>query len=116
MFGSKNKSPQQSPLHNVPVPVLCKFWQEDGVWNATAEHIAVAVFGETFEEARDNMCNALISHFQNAEETGRLSELVTHLKRRADDRMLESEILPDSFVGRLSVPMDNEAEMALDCA
>ena len=65
------------------VPVLCRFWQEDDVWNGIAEDMAVAVFGETFEEARENLRSAIESHFASAIGTGELSSMLDHLQSRA---------------------------------
>ena len=46
------------------VPILVRFWQEDGVWNASALDISVAVFGNSFEEARSNFEEALAHHLE----------------------------------------------------
>jgi len=46
------------------LPVLCRFWNEDGVWNGSAEDVAVAVFGQTLEEAINNLRAAVQNHFE----------------------------------------------------
>jgi predicted RNase H-like HicB family nuclease len=85
------------------VPVLCKFFQEDGVWNAHAEHLPVAVFGNTLEEAQKNLGDAIVTYMQSLAEVGRIQEVITMLIRRAEDQMLVQEIHADSFIGKLLV-------------
>ena len=70
---------------SVAVPVLCKFWFEDEVWNGTAEHMAVAVFGNTFEQALENMRAAIQSHVESMIETGKAPELMRLLQEKARD-------------------------------
>ncbi len=53
-----------------PISILCRFWSEDGVWNGLAKDLPVAAFGQTFEEARRNLSDALLSHLQSASELG----------------------------------------------
>ena len=43
---------EKRPSVSQEMPVLCKFWQEDGVWNGSAQDLPVAVFGETIELLR----------------------------------------------------------------
>jgi len=44
-----NRTHEQQEL---VLPVLCKLWydSEDETWNGVAEHLAVAVFGDSFEQ------------------------------------------------------------------
>lgn len=51
-----------------PMSILCKFWSEDGVWNGVSEDLPVAACGQTFEEARRNLSDALLCHLQSASE------------------------------------------------
>jgi len=68
------------------VPVLVRFWAEDGVWNASAMDIPVAVFGDTFEDARRNFEQALISHFEVLCEMDQMQQTVRILLSKAKER------------------------------
>jgi predicted RNase H-like HicB family nuclease len=56
----------------VEVPVLCRIWEEQGVFNGIAEDLPVAVFGKTLEEAQSNLRDAVISHFDALRELHKL--------------------------------------------
>lgn len=99
---------KKAEMQTVGFPVLCRFVEEGGVWNACAEHLPVAVFGDTFEEARKNLCHALTSHFQSVAEAGRTEELIALLYRRAEDHLLVNEMGPDSVIGKMLVPVGRE--------
>lgn len=71
--------------HSVAVPILCKFWSEDGVWNGVAEHLPVAVFGETFEAAKDNLRSAIGAHLKAVRELGDLDPTIERLLHDAND-------------------------------
>lgn len=75
-------------------PVLCKLWQEDDVWNGSAEHLAVAVFGHSYEEAQKNLSEALVSHFQCWVEAGRKSELLDQLSEQSSEQVQLNDIAP----------------------
>lgn len=96
------------------VPVLCRFWHEDGVWNGIAQETAVAVFGNSFEEARENLRSALESHFDSAEETGQVEQVLACLVERARDYRFLSldEIAPDSAIVKMQVARKGEAWVA----
>lgn len=64
------------------LPVLGKFWFEDGVWNGVAEDMAVAVFGKTLEDAMANLKEAVESHLEVISEAGELPTLISHLQER----------------------------------
>lgn len=68
--------------HSGAVPILCKFWSEDGVWNGVAEHIPVAVVGETFEAAKENLRSAIGAHLEAIRESG---DLDSNLETLLDD-------------------------------
>src|SRR5580658_8238092 len=57
-----------------PVPILCKLWQEDDLWNGIALDLPVAVFGKTFEEAKRHLFEALDAHFETLREIGSYDE------------------------------------------
>lgn len=67
------------------VPILCKLWSEDGVWNAISADLPVAVFGDTFEEAKANLEEALIGHFAALEQTGQLKNTIELMMRKAHE-------------------------------
>jgi hypothetical protein len=62
------------------IPVICKFWQEDGVWNGSAHDLPVAVFGNTLEEAKEHLADAIISHFCALQKIGQLDAVVFELQ------------------------------------
>lgn len=67
--------------HNVvEIPVLLRFWEEDGVWNGEAVDLPVAVFGKSFEETTRNLQEAVISHLETLKEIGTLKEAVDALR------------------------------------
>ena len=78
----------------VLVPVLVRFWSEDGVWNASAMDIPVAVFGESFEEARAHFEEALASHFEILCERNQIEGTIKILLRAAKDRGFYERIQP----------------------
>lgn len=106
-------SNRQGAEIGVTVPILCKFWSEDGVWNAVAEDLPVAVFGSSFEEARDNLRAAIESHIESMIETGQVGELITHLQERAREYLSVDEISPDSPLLKMLVAMKNQEIIAV---
>lgn len=87
---------QPAPL--IEISVLCKAWQEEGVWNATTEDLPIAVFGHTFEQARDNLQDAIFSHLEAAQETGRLEQMAKELLQRARERSFTLAEMPSDHV------------------
>jgi predicted RNase H-like HicB family nuclease len=109
---SSGKTKQQLPPH-ADVPILVRFWQEDGVWNASAFDLAVAVFGDTFEEARSNFEVALDSHFALLVDMGRAVATVRRLKRIAKDRGFYADRMkPRQTVEQFEIPREMEACLA----
>jgi predicted RNase H-like HicB family nuclease len=53
------------------IPILCRFWEEDGVWNAAAHDLPVAVFGKTLQQAKKHLNDALMAHFEALHELGK---------------------------------------------
>ena len=78
--------------------MLCKAWQEDGVWNATAEDLPVAVFGHTFEQARHNLHEAILSHLEAAQESGMLERVARQLRQRALEHSFTMAEMPSDHV------------------
>jgi predicted RNase H-like HicB family nuclease len=83
--------------HSVAVPILCKFWSEDGVWNGVAEHLPVAVFGETFEAAKDNLRSAIGAHLETVRELDDLDSTTETLLRDAKD-FLSVQDIPSGLI------------------
>ena len=80
MLGMKTQEPT-----TITIPILCRFWEEDSSWNGSADHLPIAVCGATFEEARDNLRDAITGHFQTVGDIGDIGELLEQLKRRAHE-------------------------------
>jgi predicted RNase H-like HicB family nuclease len=88
--------------------VLCKFWPEDGVWNGIAEDLPVAVFGETFEEAKRNLADALESHLSSVMDSGEGDRVVKDLQSRARDYLCIDEIPLDSALLKMLVAVKSQ--------
>lgn len=99
---------QPLPPH-VGVPILVRFWHEDDVWNASAFDLGVAVFGDTFEEARANFEVALESHFELLVKMGRAKATVARLRAVAEDRGFYERIKPRETVEKYEIPSEMEA-------
>lgn len=89
---------KKHPMPVVEIAVLCKAWQEDGIWNATTEDLPIAVFGHTFEQARHNLQEALFSHLEAAQEMGTLQQLADELLQRARERSFTMAEMPSDRV------------------
>jgi predicted RNase H-like HicB family nuclease len=72
----------------VEIPVLLRFWQDDGVWNGVAVDLPVAVFGSTFEDAAHNLQDAVISHLETLQEVGSLQDTIHLLRACARNQRL----------------------------
>lgn len=68
------------------VPILVRFWEESGVWNASAFDLPIAVFGNTYAEARKNFEGALIAHFDLLIELKRAGIVADQLRKIADEQ------------------------------
>jgi len=97
-----------------PVSILCRFWSEDGVWNGVAQDLPVAAFGQTFEEARRNLSDALLCHLQSASELGRLPEIMNLLQQREHDFLPVDEIPLNSPLLKILVAMKDREFLALN--
>lgn len=96
------------------ISILCRFWSEDGVWNGVAEDLPVAAFGPTFEEARRNLSDALLSHLQSASELGKLAEIIRLLQQREHDFLPVDEIPLNSPLLKMLVAMKDREFLALN--
>lgn len=108
-FGRK----QESAKNEIAVPILCKFWLEDAVWNGIAADLAVAAFGSSFEEARDNLATALVSHFESVQEAGKIEQLIALLQEKARDYLPFAEVSPDSPLVKMLVAIKDDEVFSL---
>lgn len=114
MFG-KNKGNHTSHPPVVGIPILCNFWKEDDVWNACTAHLPIVVFGDTFEEAKTHLLDAIISHFESVQEAGRIEELTSLLLERAKEYWTLNEIRSDSPIVKFLVSVTGQ-EVVRVCA
>ncbi len=98
----------------VEIPVLCRIWEEQGVFNGIAEHLPVAVFGKTYEEAQNNLKDAILSHLEALREVHQLDAVVEHLRSQARDTHFSPQELPrnESFF-RFSAAIHDSQILAL---
>ncbi len=106
---------KRTEQNGVAIPILCRFWFEDGVWNGTAEDMAVAVFGSTFEEAMSNMRAAVGSHIESVMEAGEIEDLIRHLQERAKEYGFLSldELSPSSPLVKMLVAIRDREVIAV---
>lgn len=97
------------------IPVLCKFWQEDGVWNGEAQDLAVAVFGDTFEDAQRHLSDAIICHLEALQELKQLKQTIAYLQQRARDFNVSAEEIPSNrpFLRMDATFHDNQLSMTV---
>ena len=106
-------SKQHAP-EGVEIPVLCRFSQEQGVWNAVAVDLPVAVFGHSFEEAQRNLGDAIITHLEALQEVGLIDETIQSLRCRAKDyRVAVQEMGNNEPLVRFSAAMEDHKILAL---
>lgn len=103
----------QKALADVSIPVLCKMWHEDGVWNAVAADLPVAAFGETYEEARENLASALVCHFEALLKSKRIEATIESLQKASRQYFSMEEIPINSSLLKMLVAMKNQEFMAL---
>lgn len=83
------------------------------MWNGVAEDLPVAAFGQTFEEARRNLSDALLSHLQSASELGQLAEIIRPLQEREHDFLPVDEIPLNSPLLKMLVATKDRQFLAL---
>lgn len=89
----------------VTVIILARVWQEDGVWNASAFDLPIAVFGSTPDDAVKNFSEALDLHFEVLAELDKLRDTVKRLKALAQDRAFyQDRIRERQFVQQFPLP------------
>ena len=96
------------------LPILCKLWSEDGVWNAIAADLPVAVFGATFEEAKENLEEALNDHIKALRKTGHIQDTIELLTHKAHEYGFLSfdDIGPDSALVKMLVSVQGQEHHA----
>jgi predicted RNase H-like HicB family nuclease len=105
---------KKHPTPVVEISILCKAWQEDGVWNAVTEDLPIAVFGATFEEAQHNLHEAIFCHLESAQETGMLDQLAKELRQRAIERSFTlAEMPPDRVMMKMRAAVQDDRVVAL---
>lgn len=92
IFGKKDQEQEAQTV--LEIPVLCRFWPEDDVWNGEAVHLSVAVFGDTFEDAMAHLEDAVISHLQALQEIDKLEETVKTLRLCAKHHRVTVDEMP----------------------
>ena len=99
----------------IRIPVLCKFWHEDGVWNGAAQDLAVAVFGTTFEEAQKNLSDAIFCHLEALQELNKIEPTIEYLQQRARDFNVSIEEIPSNRpIMRMDATLfDNQVAMTV---
>lgn len=98
----------------IEIPILCKFWMEDGVWNGEAVHLPVVVFGHTLEEAQKNLYDALLTHLDAEQQIGSIWKTIEYLRICAKERCLSlEEMAPNRLLGRFNAALQDERVMAL---
>ena len=112
MLGFGRKKIDQTE-QTIVVPVLCRFWQEDGVWNGNAEHLAVAIFGKTFEEAQKNLQAAIVEHIKCWVDAGKEEQLISQLREQAHEHVTVNEIPHNSPVVNISVGLSDHHVVAI---
>ena len=97
------------------LPIICRFWQEDGVWNGEAVDIPIATFGDTFEEAMQGLKEGIVSHFNASAQVGSVQELIDTVEQIAVDRGLLSydDIMPSSPLVKMLVAFKNHQEVVV---
>ncbi|KKL28451.1 hypothetical protein LCGC14_2375040 [marine sediment metagenome] len=115
MFSKTKESTGEGAPAEILVPILCKLWAEDGVWNGVTEDLSVAVFGSTYEEASENLRQAIECHMEAAVQTGSVGALIAHLQERAKEYGFLSldEITPGSSLLKMLVAMKNQEIVAV---
>ena len=81
---------------SLAVPVLCRFWEEDGVWNGAAHDLPVAAFGKTLQQAQKHLGDALEAHFEALHELGKVQATIEKLRRISHDRTFRIEAMRDN--------------------
>jgi predicted RNase H-like HicB family nuclease len=98
----------------IEIPILCKFWIEDGVWNGEAVHLPVVVFGHSVEEAQKHLQDAVLTHLEAEQHIGSIGKTIEYLRACAKEGCLSLEEMPaNRFLGRFNAALQDERVMEL---
>jgi predicted RNase H-like HicB family nuclease len=91
--------------------MLCRVWAEDGVWNASVEGLPIAVAGETFEDALQNLRDAIRSHMESAAELGMMPSVLATLDKEKNRTISARDIPANAAMLKLvfSSPLETVA-------
>jgi predicted RNase H-like HicB family nuclease len=92
----------KSAAEVIEVPVLCRFWMEDGVWNGEAVDLPVAVYGDTFEQARQHLGDAIVEHLSAVQQVGNITATIHVLRSRMNEALSMAEFPRDNAMMRMS--------------
>lgn len=91
------------------ISILCKMWYEDGVWNAEAVDLPIAVFGETIEDVKNHLYDAIFAHLETAAALGEFNEIIEAYERRKRIKLINlKDIKKDSIYDNISFPLNQE--------
>jgi predicted RNase H-like HicB family nuclease len=109
-----SRKPKKASSPALEVPVFVRFWEEDGIWIASAVDLPVVAFGKKLKEARNNFGDAILTHFDTLYELGKLEEVIRQLRRKPEDcKAFAENITSDEFVSKFNAPVrDHELALA----
>lgn len=98
----------------IEIPILCRFWKEDGVWNGEAVHLPVVVFGNTIEEAMSNLNDGLLTHLDAEQSVGTLEKTIEYLRSCAEENSLTlNDVAPNRLLSRFNAALQDHRVVAL---
>jgi predicted RNase H-like HicB family nuclease len=109
LFGRKEAAEEKA----IEISVFCKIWQEDGVFNAVANDLPIAVFGKTYEEAQKHLGEAIIGHLEALLELHQLDQTIKHLRECAKESMTFEEFPRHESLYRFSAAVHDSHILAL---
>ncbi len=110
----RSKKPKKTSSEIAAVAIFVRFWEEDGIWNASAVDLPVVAFGKNLKEAKNNFGDAILTHFDTLHELGKLEEVVQQLRMKPDDcKAFADNITSDEFVSKVTARVcDHEFALA----
>lgn len=96
-FLRRHSPPAEKQLPRIAemIPILCRFWLEDGVWNGSAVDLPVSVYGKTIEQAQKHLVEALIAHLEALQQVGQIAPEIKRLQHLAQSYRLDVEQMSD---------------------
>ena len=92
------------------VTLVVKFWEEDGVWNAAAEDLPVAVYADSLTNALAKVREAVLEHVNLSHELGFSKELIQHLHDAAASKHAVEDVEPGELLGRVVARLPHLAD------